>query len=198
VLALHQQGVTLASIAHRLNLTSATFRRIVRSGADQAGVRARRPSRLAQPNTICGRAGRLAARTRLCCGTKSRLRDARDATYTCIRATRTPRLANGTRPACRTACSTHDADTFPPGRSPRPSARQCDARRVARLRRRSGFPEFQGFANGLRKDLEAVNAALTWNLSNGQTQGHVNRLKKLNGNLWLGGTRPPAVIEADR
>ena len=44
VLALHQQGATLASIAHRLNVTRATVRRIVHSGADQAGVQAKRPS----------------------------------------------------------------------------------------------------------------------------------------------------------
>jgi transposase len=44
---------------------------------------------------------------------------------------------------------------------------------------RSGIPEFHGFANGLRRDLEAVTAALKWSWSNGQTEGHVNRLKTL-------------------
>src|SRR5262249_13633388 len=43
----------------------------------------------------------------------------------------------------------------------------------------SGMPEFQGFANGLRRDLQAVTAALKWELSNGQTEGQVNRLKTL-------------------
>jgi transposase len=43
----------------------------------------------------------------------------------------------------------------------------------------SGFPEFQGFACGLRRDLEAVMAALKWRWSNGQTEGQVNRLKAL-------------------
>ena len=42
---------------------------------------------------------------------------------------------------------------------------------------RSGIPEFHGFAQGLRRDLDAITAALTWNWSNGQTEGHVNRLK---------------------
>ena len=44
---------------------------------------------------------------------------------------------------------------------------------------RSGIPEFHGFANGLRRDLDAVTAALKWSWSNGQTEGHVNRLKTL-------------------
>jgi hypothetical protein len=44
VLALHQQGETLWSIAHRLNLTRANVRRIVRPGADHAGVQAKRRS----------------------------------------------------------------------------------------------------------------------------------------------------------
>jgi hypothetical protein len=38
VLALHEQGATLASIAHRLNLTRSTVRRIVRAGAGMAGL----------------------------------------------------------------------------------------------------------------------------------------------------------------
>jgi transposase len=44
---------------------------------------------------------------------------------------------------------------------------------------RSGIPEFHGFAHGLRRDLDAVTAALKWSWSNGQTEGHVNRLKTL-------------------
>jgi len=44
---------------------------------------------------------------------------------------------------------------------------------------RSGIPEFNGFARGLRRDLDAVTAALKWSWSNGQTEGHVNRLKTL-------------------
>ena len=44
---------------------------------------------------------------------------------------------------------------------------------------RSGIPEFHGFAHGLRRDLDAVIASLKWSWSNGQTEGHVNRLKTL-------------------
>src|SRR4029450_12488765 len=44
VLALHEQGATLASIAHRLDLTRSTVRRIVRAGGAMAGSRARRAS----------------------------------------------------------------------------------------------------------------------------------------------------------
>ena len=44
VLALHQQGSSLASIAHQLDLTRSTVRRIVRAGGSMAGVRARRAS----------------------------------------------------------------------------------------------------------------------------------------------------------
>ena len=44
VLALQEQGKTLASIAHRLNLTRSTVRRIVRDGGAMAGNRARRAS----------------------------------------------------------------------------------------------------------------------------------------------------------
>jgi Helix-turn-helix domain of resolvase len=44
VLALHEQGASLASIAHRLDLTRSTVRRIVRAGAAMAAARARRAS----------------------------------------------------------------------------------------------------------------------------------------------------------
>ena len=44
VLVLHEQGATLASIAHSLDLTRSTVRRIVRAGAAMAGSRARRSS----------------------------------------------------------------------------------------------------------------------------------------------------------
>jgi transposase len=43
----------------------------------------------------------------------------------------------------------------------------------------SDIPEFHGFANGIRRDLHAVAAALKWDWSNGQTEGQVNRLKTL-------------------
>jgi DNA-binding NarL/FixJ family response regulator len=44
VLALHEQGASLASIAHRLDLNRSTVGRIVRSGAAMAGARAKRAS----------------------------------------------------------------------------------------------------------------------------------------------------------
>jgi transposase len=44
---------------------------------------------------------------------------------------------------------------------------------------RSGLTALCSFANGLRKDNEAVRAALTLNWSNGRTEGFVNRLKSI-------------------
>src|SRR5438128_7025479 len=44
VLALREQGASLASIAHRLDLDRSTVRRIVRSGTAMAGARGRRAS----------------------------------------------------------------------------------------------------------------------------------------------------------
>ena len=49
-----------------------------------------------------------------------------------------------------------------------------------RAAEQSGMPELHGFASGLRRDLQAVTAAmLKWQWSNGQTEGQVNRLKTL-------------------
>ena len=39
------------------------------------------------------------------------------------------------------------------------------------------FPEFQGFANGIRRDYVAVKAAFSSEISNGQVEGQVHRLK---------------------
>lgn len=44
---------------------------------------------------------------------------------------------------------------------------------------RSRVPELASFANGLRRDDAAVAAALTRPHSQGQVEGHVNRLKQL-------------------
>ena len=44
---------------------------------------------------------------------------------------------------------------------------------------RCGVKEMRGFAASLRSDLPAVRAAFTLPWSNGQTEGHVNRLKFL-------------------
>jgi transposase len=43
----------------------------------------------------------------------------------------------------------------------------------------SGIPELAEFAGGLRLDRAAVDAMLTTDLTNGQTEGQVNRLKMI-------------------
>ena len=43
----------------------------------------------------------------------------------------------------------------------------------------SQIPELVSLANGIRRDEEAVVAALVWDYSQGQTEGQVNRLKLL-------------------
>jgi len=43
----------------------------------------------------------------------------------------------------------------------------------------SGIPELGGFVRGLRRDRTAVNAALTTDVSNGQTEGFVNKLNSV-------------------
>jgi transposase len=45
-------------------------------------------------------------------------------------------------------------------------------------------PELQRFAASLREDLPAVRAAFTLPWSNGQTEGHVNRLKLLKRQMY--------------
>jgi len=49
---------------------------------------------------------------------------------------------------------------------------------------RSGSPEVEGFAQGLRRDRAAVDAALTLEWSQGQTEGQVNRLKVLKRGMY--------------
>ncbi len=41
----------------------------------------------------------------------------------------------------------------------------------------SNLPELQSFAAGIQKDKDAVRAGLTWWISNGMVEGHVNKLK---------------------
>jgi transposase len=41
----------------------------------------------------------------------------------------------------------------------------------------SELPELQSFAAGIEKDKDAVRAGLTWWISNGMVEGHVNKLK---------------------
>ena len=42
---------------------------------------------------------------------------------------------------------------------------------------RSGLPELQSFAMGVKKDKDAVKAGLTWWINNGMVEGHVTKLK---------------------
>ncbi len=48
----------------------------------------------------------------------------------------------------------------------------------------SRFAEMKSFANGLRRDRQAVEAALCHPWSNGQTEGQVNRLKTLKRQMY--------------
>jgi len=48
----------------------------------------------------------------------------------------------------------------------------------------SGLAEFRGFALVLRRDLPAVQAALTFDWSSGQTEGQINRLKLLKRQMY--------------
>ncbi len=47
-----------------------------------------------------------------------------------------------------------------------------------------GIPELRAFAQGLLKDYEAVKAGLTLDWSQGQTQGHIHRLKLLKRQMY--------------
>jgi transposase len=49
---------------------------------------------------------------------------------------------------------------------------------------KQGVPELQSFAQGLKKDYDAVKAGLTLKWSNGQTEGQVNRLKFLKRQMY--------------
>ncbi len=50
----------------------------------------------------------------------------------------------------------------------------------------SAFVELHGLAGGVRRDLAAVTAALTWQWSNGQTEGQVNRLNSVSSDGFAG------------
>ena len=50
--------------------------------------------------------------------------------------------------------------------------------------RDSGIGELREFASTLRRDLGAIDAALTHEWSNGQTEGQVNRLKALKRQMF--------------
>jgi transposase len=49
---------------------------------------------------------------------------------------------------------------------------------------KSGMTEFEAFAAGLRRDHEAVVAALSCEWSNGQTEGQINRLKTIKRQMY--------------
>jgi transposase len=233
VLALHAQGVTLASIGHRLDITRATVRRIVRAGAGQAGVRARRPSSISpyedylwtrwtngcqnafvlwheiQAQGYVGSYVHLRRALRAWRSEPGRGGRGRDKHVAFT--TTPPSSPSRSAPALRVFTPRQaawmvlraDAALHPDERLffqqlkvewPLLESVQRLALQFGRLVRKrdptaldewltsaqqSGIPEFLGFANGLRRDLEAVTAALKWSWSNGQTEGHVNRLKTL-------------------
>jgi transposase len=49
---------------------------------------------------------------------------------------------------------------------------------------RSGLKEFVGFARGISEDYEAVRKALSYEWSNGQLEGQVNRLKLIKREMY--------------
>src|SRR5438270_11504981 len=49
---------------------------------------------------------------------------------------------------------------------------------------KQGIAELQSFAQGLKKDYEAVKAGLTLSWSNGQTEGQVHRLKLIKRQMY--------------
>lgn len=226
VLALHEHGATLASIAYRLDLTRSTVRRIVRAGAAMAGTRARRASSISPHEQYlwgrwtqgCQNAYVLwqEIQARGFSGSYVHLRRA-------LRGWRTEPGRRGRRvqpegpppsssqtalrpfsPRQVTWLLLRSAASLQPDELlfldqlmsgwPEVEFIQQLALQFGQLVRRhdhealgpwltaaeqSGLPEFQGFANGLRRDLQAVTAALKWSWSNGQTEGQVNRLKTL-------------------
>lgn len=48
----------------------------------------------------------------------------------------------------------------------------------------SNLVEFKNFAKGLREDYAAVRAAMTYEWSNGMTEGHINRLKLIKRQMY--------------
>ena len=49
---------------------------------------------------------------------------------------------------------------------------------------KSGIPDLQTFAEGLKRDYAAMKAALTFPYSNGLVEGHVNRLKYIKRSMY--------------
>jgi transposase len=226
VLALHEQGVTLSSIAHRLDLTRSTVRRIVRDGAALAGHRARRASSISPHEQYLWERWTQGCQNSYELWQEIQARGFRGSYVHLRRALRGWRTEPGRRgrtvqpegsplsssqPALRafsprqaTWLLLRVAASLQPDerlfleqlRSVWPAVEcvQQLALQFGQLVRRrdhealgpwliaaerSGMPEFHGFASGLRRDLQAVTAALHWAWSNGQTEGQVNRLKTL-------------------
>ena len=226
VLALHEQGASLASIAHRVDLTRSTVRRIVRSGAAMAGARARRASSISPYEPYLWERWTQGCQNAQVLWQEIQAQGFRGSSVHLRRALRGWRTGPG-----RAGRHVHLAG--PPPSSSQPALRPFSPRQATWLllraatslqpdellfleqlksvwpevqllqrlalqfgqlvRRRDhmaldpwlaaadegGVPELHGFANGLRRDLQAVTAALKWEWSNGQTEGQVNRLKTL-------------------
>ncbi len=49
---------------------------------------------------------------------------------------------------------------------------------------KSGLAEFESFVRGLRGDMAAVKAAISYEWSNGQVEGQVNRLKLIKRQMY--------------
>ncbi len=226
VLALHEQGASLASIAHRLDLNRSTVRRIVRSGAAMAGARARRASSISPYEQYLWERWTQGCQNAQVLWQEIQAKGFRGSSVHLRRALRGWRTEPGRR-------GRRVQPEGPPPPSSQPPLRGFSARQATWLllraaaslqpdellflkqlrsiwpevdvlqrlalqfgqlvRRRdhealsrwlvaadqSGMPEFHGFASGIRRDLQAVTAALKWEWSNGQTEGQVNRLKTL-------------------
>src|SRR5712691_3490033 len=226
VLALHEQGASLASIAHRLDLNRSTVRRIVRSGAAMAGARARRASSISPYEQYLWERWTQGCQNAQVLWQEIQAKGFRGSSVHLRRALRGWRTEPGRR-------GRRVQPEGPPPPSSQPPLRGFSARQATWLllraaaslqpdellflkqlrsiwpevdvlqrlalqfgqlvRRRdhealsrwlvaadqSGMPEFHGFASGIRRDLQAVTAALKWEWSNGQTEGQVNRLNSV-------------------
>jgi len=226
VLALHEQGTSLGSIAHRLDLDRSTVRRIVRSGTAMAGARARRASSISPYERYLWERWTQGCQNAQVLWQEIQAKGFRGSYVHLRRALRGWRTEPGRRgrrveledplpssspPALRafsarqaTWLLLRAAASLQPDevlfleqlRSVWPEVEflQQLALQFGQLVRRrdhealspwlvaaekSGMPEFHGFASGVRRDLQAVTAALKWEWSNGQTEGQVNRLKTL-------------------
>ncbi len=65
-----------------------------------------------------------------------------------------------------------------------PGARLAALKRWLSQVKTCGVQALQTFAAGVQQDLASIQAALTTGWSNGQTEGHVNRLKLLKRQMY--------------